>query len=204
MFDRAAYYREKRAEEFARRPDTYCAGGCGEMLPKKPRGRRWCSMKCRNTVHNQHRRAARAVGRVERHPLTKYIYEALEDTEPGLCPWCDEPLPQGRKVNCGDVECTRAYRRAYRTARCETERAGRLLQRILCACGCGNPLQQDRLQRKYIDERHYADYRSRMQREKRAENRKPRSRPSASPGARAFLFGKAMGPKVLAPFPRQA
>lgn len=199
-FDRAAWYRESRAKAYAKRPDTYCYGGCGGLLPKKPLGRKWCSERCRNAVHHAKLRAERAKGREARHPLAKYIYEAVKDTAPGLCPWCDEPLPKGRKTSCGDPDCTRAYQRAYRVARCEAARAGRPLRQVPCACGCGITFQQDCLQRKYLDDRHYADHRNRLLREERAKNPKPKGRPKGSRSSFMRPFGKRTEPKALRPF----
>lgn len=40
-----------------------------------------------------------------------------EETPAGYCPHCDRPLPKGRRVRCGDVECRRLYDRDYAAAR---------------------------------------------------------------------------------------
>lgn len=196
--DRSVYERARREALYAQRPDVQCACGCKRILPKKPLGKKWFSEQCRNAVHHAKQRAERAKGIVERRPLTKFIWEAKADTAPGLCPWCDETLPPGRKVNCGDVECTRAYQRAYRAARCEAARAGRPLQAIPCACGCGQTFQQDRLQRKYLNDRHCRDHRNQRSRERRAANPKPRGRPKRTSFMRPF--GRKTESKALRPF----
>lgn len=49
---------------------------------------------------------------------------AQEDTEKGLCPFCDEPIPDvkyrpdggqigSKRVICDDPECKREYQREY-------------------------------------------------------------------------------------------
>lgn len=176
---------------------------CGVSFTSRLRFQKFCCHAHAITAGNLIKRDERAKWRETkeaRHPLAKYIYEAVKDTAPGLCPWCDEPLPKGRKTNCGDRECTRAYQRAYRAARCEAARAGRPLRHVPCACGCGLTFQQDCLQRKYLDARHYADHRNRLQREERAKNPKPKGRPKGSRSSFMRPFGKRTEPKALRPF----
>jgi hypothetical protein len=48
------------------------------------------------------------------------------DAEPGICPFCLDPLPLGRKGpkrHCGDAECERAYHRTSQRDRRRRKRA---------------------------------------------------------------------------------
>lgn len=176
---------------------------CRTYFQPKRSFQRYCSHKCSQRAGDRLSQAEREVRRTTktaRHPKAKYVHEAAADTEPGLCPWCDELLPPRCKTCCGDPECIRAYQRAYRVGRSEIERGGKLVP-ITCGCGCGAEFTPRDGRHRYVDDRHYQQARARVQREKRAANPKPKGRPRKK-GA-AVLFGKAAGPKVLVPFPRE-
>lgn len=118
-FSPREYAAKRRREEQAKRPDALCACGCGKVLPKTPRGRKWLTRACCNRATSAKRLRERRASKPERHPAAKYIYEALQDTPQGLCPWCDNLLPPGYRMKCKDPECEREYMRAYGAGRRE-------------------------------------------------------------------------------------
>lgn len=51
----------------------------------------------------------------------RLIRALREETPPGLCIYCDEPVPQKqatrRRILCGSPDCLRLYNRDYQNAR---------------------------------------------------------------------------------------
>lgn len=145
-------------------------------------------------------RARRRATKAERHPKARYIYEALEEAEPGMCPWgCERRLPPRARTCCGDAECIAAYQNAYRLGRTEVERGP--LKPMSCACGCGVGFTPRDRRQKYATDRCWMNVRNQKQREARRTNPKPKGRPKRG---RAITFGKRTESKVIRPFWRSA
>lgn len=61
------------------------------------------------------RRAVKVELRCVKHP--DGIGRAQSLQIPGCCIFCEERLPQGRRVICAERECKKAYNRAYKRDR---------------------------------------------------------------------------------------
>lgn len=63
----------------------------------------------------------------------RLIMEIRAETRPGLCPWCDEPIPNnptGRKLKrCRKPECEQAYHTAHRSGRTMGDRLRKSTER---------------------------------------------------------------------------
>lgn len=115
---------------------------CGDQFTPRNVTQKYCSKTCGTSAWNSRPKAERIALRSTkpaRFPKARFIYEALEEAEPGMCPWgCEKPLPPRCRTCCRDRECLRYYQRAYRIGRTRVEREIRTPERReLCRCGCG-------------------------------------------------------------------
>ncbi|WNM70366.1 hypothetical protein [Myxococcus phage Mx4 ts27htf-1hrm-1] len=86
---------------------------CGKPVPP---GQEYCGRKCRRRVTERARwRRRRGTGRTHGAPVFVRNLRAL--TPPGLCVYCEAPLPGICRFVCGARACLRAYDSDYRKER---------------------------------------------------------------------------------------
>ncbi|GEL75184.1 hypothetical protein [Myxococcus virescens] len=92
-------------------PQRLCADErCGKPVPQ---GKDYCGRACRKRVTERARwRRRRGTGRTKGTPVFIRNLRAL--TPPGLCVYCDAPLPGIRRYVCGERDCLRAYESDFR------------------------------------------------------------------------------------------
>lgn len=175
---------------------------CREEFTPTRSYQRYCCHKHSKAAYvllSDEERAARRATKRQRHPKARYVYEALEEAEPGMCPWgCERRLRPRQRTNCGDPECEKAYQNAYRLGRVEVERPTR---EATCACGCGAPFTTRNPRQRYVSPEH--EEAARKARRKEARKLMP-PRPLSPPKrGRAIVFGAKTESGVLTPFPRE-
>lgn len=90
-------------------------GACLRCRRPVPEGHwLYCSKPCRQAGY-QSRAIARA--RAAGGDSLRLIRALREETPPGLCPYCETPMPTGYRATCGDAECKRLYMRDFQNAR---------------------------------------------------------------------------------------
>lgn len=127
----------RRSAAFVATPRQCAFVLCGRTFTPRNKCHTRCTKRCED-AERLHRRVTKPA----RHPKARFIYEALEESEPGMCPWgCETPLPPRCRTCCRNEECRRYYQRAYRIGRTRVEREIRTPERRApCKCGCGGEI----------------------------------------------------------------